>query len=110
MQDCKFKQLILDVYREWQKPERTFKKKVLGVELTYKNFQGTLFGAVSRDSFDDIKDIQQYMDAMNPNMFMLNSRVTGQEVEIYDYQLKDYRIEGDILTLELKNKTISFQL
>lgn len=110
MKNCKFKQLIIDVYKEWQKPERTFKKNVLGVECTYKNFWGTLFGAISRHSFDDIKDIQQYMDAMNPDMLLLNSRVTDQETEVYDYQLVDYKIDGDNLILELENKTVTFQM
>ncbi|WP_290441294.1 hypothetical protein [Clostridium tagluense] len=43
-------------------------------------------------------------------MFLLNSRKTNQEAEIYDYQLEDYKIIGDKLVLKLKNKEIIFEL
>lgn len=108
MKDCKFKQLILDAYKEWNKPERIFTKETFGITATYKSFWGTIFGAISRDSFQDITDIEKYMEIANPDMFMLNSRVTNQEVEIYEWQLQDYKIEDDKLILKLKNKDIIF--
>jgi hypothetical protein len=110
MKDCKFKQLILDVYKEWNKQERVYTKEELGYKITYKNFWGTMFGACSRDCFMDITDIQKYMDICNPNMFLLNSRVTSQEVEIYDWQLENYSIQGDNLIIKLKNKEVIFNL
>lgn len=110
MKDCKFKQFIIDVYNEWNKPERTFKKKDIFGEAIYKNFFGELFGTLQRHSFSDIKDVQDYIDSLNPNMLMLKSRKTNQEVEIYGFQLKDYDIDGDKLKLQLKNKTIVFEM
>lgn len=110
MKDCKFKQLILDVYSEWNKPERVFKKNEFGVEYTYKNFWGEIFGAISRDTFDNIKDIDKYMDICNPNMLCIHSRETKQELEIYDWRLKDYRIEGDNFIINLNNKEEIFKM
>lgn len=104
MKDCKFKQLVLDVYKEWDKPERVFKRKDFGIEATYKNFWGTIFNAISRDTFDNVLDINKYMDIANPDMLLLNSRVTNQEVEIYQFYLQDYRIEGDKLIVKLQNR------
>lgn len=103
MENCKFKQLIIDVYNEWEKPERIFHKKEFDIVVTYKNFFGQIFGAIARDSFDKISDINKYMNVCNPNMLLLNSRKTDQEVEIYDYQLIDYTIQNNKLILKLKN-------
>lgn len=110
MKDTKFKQLIIDVYKEWKKPERTFQKEDFGITQTYRNFWGELFGAISRYSFSDISNIHDFANRLNPNMLLLHSRVTGQEVEIYEWQLKDYKIEGDNLTIQLTNKNIVFKL
>jgi hypothetical protein len=104
MKDCKFKQLILDVYKEWAKPERVFDKTEFGFKATYKNFWGTIYNAISRDTFDNVIDIDKYMEIANPDMLLLNSRATGQEVEIYQFYLKDYRIEGDKLIVSLQNR------
>lgn len=110
MKDCKFKQLVLDVYEEWQKPERTFEKIEFGHKLAYNNFWGTLYNPISTDCFSDITDINRYMDISNPDMLMLRSRVTGQEVEIYSFQLEHYRIDGNKLVLIFKNKEVIFEM
>ena len=110
MKDCKFKKFIIDVYNEWNKEDRIFTKRQFGTDLRFKNFFGTLFGAISRHTFENIKDIIDYMDALNPNMIMLVSRKTEQEIEVYEHQLLDYKIDGDILTIQLKNKEVKFEM
>lgn len=124
MKDCKFKQLILDVYKEWKKPSRTFIKKEFGGKFTYNNFYGVLYGAISRVSFMDIEQrddiskeieniegMKDFLDNTYPNMLCLISRVDEKELQIYDSDLIDYKIEGDILKLTLKDKKgIEFKL
>jgi hypothetical protein len=61
-------------------------------------------------SFSDIADINKYMDIGQSDMLLLKSRKTNQEVEIYEWKLKDYKIENDILCIELDNKNIEFKL
>lgn len=110
MKDCKFKQLILDVYKEWQKPERTFVKNMQGIELKYNNFWGTIYGVIAKDTFDNIINIERYMDICNPDMFLLNSRVTRQEIEVYEWNLKDYKIVDNELVLMFNNGVINFEM
>lgn len=110
MKNGKFKQLILDVYKEWQNPQRVFTKRDFGVDLKYNNFWGTVYGAISSPTFMDIKDIKSYLDNCTVDMLLLNSRVTDQEVEVYEYQLEDYRIDGDNLILTLRNKEVIFKM
>lgn len=110
MKNCKFKSLILDVYKEWAKPTRIFNKKILGMDITYKNFWGIIYNAISNDTFDNVKDIEKYMEIANPDMLLLNSRVTGQEVQIYPFYLEDYSIEDDKLIIKLKNREVIFEM
>ncbi|MBN1076032.1 hypothetical protein DVV91_17055 [Clostridium botulinum] len=109
MKDCKFKQLILDVYGDWK--SRSFEKIEFGCKCTYNNYFGFLYNAVSTDSLDKIIDINKYMDIANPDMLMLHSRITNEEIEIYQWDLKDYTIKNDVLNVQFNNgKNKEFKL
>jgi hypothetical protein len=108
MNDCLFKSFVIDVCNEHNKPDRVFSKEVVGQMLQYRNFFGVIYNANSNHSFTDITDIKGYMETMNPDMLLLHSRVTDQEVEIYSWKLKDYSIDGNKLTINLDNKTVEF--
>jgi hypothetical protein len=108
MRDCIFKNFVIDVCNEHNKANRVFTKEVVGQTWQYKNFFGVIYNAISNHSFDDITDIKGYMETMNPDMLLLHSRITDQEVEIYSWKLKDYSIEGDKLIINLDNKTVKF--
>lgn len=103
MKDCKFKQLILEVYKDWK--EKTFNRVELGVIWTYNNYFGFLYNAISTDSLDKILDINKYMDIANPDMLMLHSRLTGKEIEIYKDDLDFYVLHENKLIVYLKNGT-----
>lgn len=108
MKDCKFKQLIIDTYKDSK--NRTFTKNELGITLTYNNYFGMLYNVTSTDSFNDISDIEKYMDIVNPDMLLLCSRTHYSEIEVYNWQLVDYKIEDDKLYVQLKNKEVIFDL
>jgi hypothetical protein len=48
------------------------------------------------------------METMNPDMLLLHSRVTDQEVEIYSWKLMGYSIDGNKLTINLDAKIVEF--
>lgn len=108
MKDCKFKQLIIDTYKDSK--NRIFTKNELGVTLTYNNYFGMVYNAVSTDGFDNIIDIEKYMDIANPDMLLLCSRTHNKEIEVYSWKLVDYKIEDDKLYVQLKNKEVIFDL
>lgn len=108
MKDCKFKQLVINTYNDSK--NRTFNKQEFGITATYNNYFGIIYGAISQTSFSDILDIDKYMDIGQSDMLLLVSRKTSQEVEIYEWKLKDYKFKEDILYIELDNKSIEFQL
>lgn len=103
MKDCKFKQLILDVYKDWG--EKTFNRVELGAIRTYNNYFGFLYNAMSTDSLDKILDINKYIDIANPDMLMLHSRLTDKEIEIYKDDLDFYVLHENKLIVYLKNGT-----
>lgn len=104
MKDCKFKQLVLDIYDDWK--GRSFEKIEFECKCTYNNYFGFLYDTTSTDSLDNIIDVNKYMDIANPDMLMLHSRITNKEIEIYQWNLKDYKIENDILRIEFNNNKV----
>jgi hypothetical protein len=101
MKDCKFKQLILDTYKDCK--ERTYTKEQFGITTTYGNYFGILYNPISTDSFNDIIDIDKYMDLVNLDMMYLCSRITNEEIEIYSWDLEDYEIKDDTLIIKWNN-------
>lgn len=87
MKDGKFKQLILDAY----------KKSSEG------NLVGILYNAVSTQGFSGIKDIKGFVNC-NPDMLYLKSRLTGNEIDVYEWELEDYKIKESENTIYIKCK------
>lgn len=109
MKDCKFKKLILDIYQNWK--TNNFTKNEFNHTFTYNNFFGFLYNATSTDSLDNIIDINSYLDIANPDMLFLHSRITNEEIEIYQWHLKDYTIKNNILDVFFTNgKSKKFKL
>jgi hypothetical protein len=46
MNDCKFKQLVIDTYNDSK--NRTFNKQEFGMVTTYNNYFGIVYGAISK--------------------------------------------------------------
>lgn len=85
-----FKNLILDAY----------KKAAEG------NLVGILYGAISTTGFLDIRDINGFVENCNPDMLYLKSTLTGNEIDIYEYDLENYKIKEseDTIYIKCKNK------
>ena len=102
MKDCKFKNLIKEIYNDMK--NRIFTKEEFGMKSIYKNYFGFLYNCSSTDSLDNIKDINKYMDIANPDMLLLHSRkYDRQEIEIYSWDFKDYKIDNDVLYIYYNN-------
>lgn len=90
MKDGKFKELIKDAY----------KKSIEG------NLSGVLYGAISTYGFSDITNIDDFVNVCNPDMLHLKSIHTEEEVDIYSWELENYKVKNSEHTIyiKLKNK------
>lgn len=95
MRDGKFKELVKVCY--------TKSKENNGL-------LGLLYGAISTVNFIDIDDISSFVEKMNPDMLHLKSMPTGVEKDIYEWELKDFKVkEGEsTIYVLLKNGEVGF--
>ena len=94
MKDGKFKSLIVDAYRK-------YKEDV--------NLSGILYSAVSTYGFYQIIDIEGFVESSGADMLYLKSKLTDTEIDIYEYDLVDYKIKNSDSTIyvKLRNKEVS---
>ena len=104
MENCKFKEMVINIHKDCK--NRTFKKEEFGCVSTYNNYFGYLYDSISIDKLDEIIDIKKYMDKFNPDMLMLHSRVTNEEIEVYKWNFKDYEIKNDKLIVNFDSGNI----
>lgn len=90
MSDGKFKNLIIDAYNKAKEG----------------NLVGIIYSAVSTYGFSDLIDIDGFVENSNPDMLHLKSKLTDTEVDIYKWELEDYKIKSSESTIyvKLKNK------
>lgn len=88
MKDGKFKKLILDAY----------KKSSEG------NLVGILYNAVSTHRFSDMKDIDGFVEDCNPDMLYLKSKLTENKINVYEWELENYKIKESENTIYIKCK------
>lgn len=90
MNDGKFKSLIIDAYNKAKEG----------------NIVGIIYSAVSTYGFSDLKDIDDFVKNSNPDMLYLKSKLTDIEVDIYKWELEDYKVKSSESTIyvKLKNK------
>lgn len=88
MKDGIFTNLILDAY----------KKSSEG------NLVGILYNAVSTHGFSDIKDIDGFVKRCNPDMLYLKSILTGNEIDVYEWELESYTVKESESTIYIKCK------
>lgn len=86
----KFKNLIVDAYNKAKEG----------------NLVGIIYSAVSTYGFRDLIDVSGFVENINSDMLYLKSKITGTEVDIYKWELEDYKIESSKNTIyvKLKNK------
>lgn len=88
--DNKFKSLIVDAYNKAKEG----------------NLVGIVYNAVSTYGFRDLIDISGFVENINLDMLYLKSKLTDTEVDIYKWELEDYKIKNSESTIyvKLKNK------
>ena len=89
MNDGKFKNLILDAYSK----------------ASEGNLVGILYGAGSTYGFSDIENIDGFVENCNPDMLHLKSKLTGNEIDVYESKLENYKIKESESTIYIKCKS-----
>ena len=87
MKNEKFKQLVVDTYK---------KSKEGG------NLVGIVYSAVSTYGFSDLINVEEFVENSGADMLHLKSKLTDTEVDIYEYDLVDYRIKNSESTIYVK--------
>ena len=86
MKNEKFQNLIVDAY----------KKSKEG------NLVGIVYSAVSTYGFSELINIEEFVKVSASDMLHLKSKLTGEEVDIYEYDLVDYKIKNSESTIYVK--------
>jgi hypothetical protein len=87
MKNEKFKSLVVDTFNKYKESG---------------NLVGILYGAVSTYGFSDISDINGFINSSASDMLYIKSRLTGLEVDVYEYDLVDYTIKESENTIDIK--------
>lgn len=90
MKDGIFKNLVIDAYNKHKEG----------------NLVGILYGAISTYGFGDLINVDEFVDVSNPDMLHLKSILTDVEIDIYEWELENYKIKNSESTIyiKLKNK------
>ena len=91
MNNDKFNQLILDVYKKWKTLKRIMNIELCGFQKVY-NFSGYIYGEDLEGSFLNIIDsenIHEVINEVKPKLLVLKSRLTNQEIGIYKDDITD---------------------
>lgn len=85
-----FKSLIVDAYNKAKEG----------------NLVGIVYSAVSTYGFRDLIDINGFVENINSDMLYLKSKLTNTEIDIYKWELENYKIKSSESTIyvKLKNK------
>lgn len=86
----KFKNLIVDAYNKAKEG----------------NLVGIVYSAVATYGFRDLRDINGFVENINTDMIYLKSKLTDTEIDIYKWELEDYKIKSseNAIYVKLKNK------
>lgn len=87
MKNEKFKQLVIDAYK---------KSKEGG------NLVGIVYSVVSTYGFSDLINVEEFVENSGADMLHLKSKLTDTEVDIYEYDLVDYKIKNSESTIYIK--------
>ena len=72
------------------------------------NLSGILYSAISTYGFSQIIDIESLVESSGADVLYLKSKLTGTEIDIYEYDLVDYKIKSSESTIyvKLRNKEV----
>lgn len=88
MKDGIFKSLIIDSYKKAQEG----------------NLTGIVYGSILTVGYSEIEDINKFVEFMNQDMLHLKSRVTDYEIDVYSWELEDYKVKHGENTIYIKVK------
>ncbi|WP_373266152.1 hypothetical protein [Hungatella hathewayi] len=88
MKDGKFKNILLDTYEKSQGG----------------NLIGIVYGAILTIGYSEIEDIYKFVEFMNPDMLHLKSKLTDYEIDVYSWELEDYKVKRSEKTIYIKVK------
>jgi hypothetical protein len=94
MKESKFKNLIVDTYNK----------------SSEGNIVGIVYGATSTYGFSELIKIKEFVEVTNPSMLYLKSKITNSEVDIYEWELEDYKIKNSESTIYIKVKGREFAI
>lgn len=91
MKDGKFKELVKEVYR---------RAKEEG------NLAGILYSETQNYEFSQLINFDEFVDAIQIDMMYLKSKLTDTEIDVYEWELEDYKLKHSESTIyiKLKNK------
>lgn len=91
MKDGKFKNLVKEMYRK-SKAER--------------NLVGILYSATQTYGFSELINFDEFADKILIDMMYLKSKLTDTEINVYEWELEDYKIKNSESTvyIKLRNK------
>lgn len=92
MKDGKFKSLVVDTYKKYKESDTLF---------------GVLYSAISTYGFSEILDIEEFAQTSGADMLHLQSG--NVNIDIYEFDLLDYRIESEknVINIKLRNKEVT---
>ena len=90
MKDGKFKNLVKELYSKY----------------TEGNLVGILYGATQNYGFSELRNFDEFVDTIAIDMMYVKSKLTETEVDIYEWELEDYKVKHSESTIyvKLKNK------
>lgn len=91
MKEGKFKNLVIDSYNKYKEG----------------NLVGILYAATSTYGFSDLINFEDFVVECNPDMLHLKSKLTDTEIDVYEWELEDYKVKSSENTIyvKLKNKS-----
>ena len=87
MKDGKFKSLVKEMYK---------KSKSEG------NLVGILYSATQTYGFSELINFDEFADKILIDMMYLKSKLTDTEVNVYEWELEDYKIKNSERTVYIK--------
>ena len=91
MKDSKFKNLVKEAYKR---------------AVEENNLVGILYSATQNYGFSQLINFDEFVDTVQIDMMYLKSKLTDTEIDVYEWELEDYKVKHSESTIyiKLKNK------
>ena len=91
MKDGKFKDLIKESYKKANEEG---------------NLVGILYSATQTYGFSQLIDFNEFIDKIQIDMIHLKSKLTNEEIDVYEWELENYEVKHseNTIYIKLKNK------